>query len=371
VRGVNLTNTLSGTNFGTLNLSNVSVTSSGAAVNLDGGSVGATFQSVSSSGGTNGIKLNAITGSGVTVTGSGTTAGSGGTISGTAGSGILATNVTGLNVQYMNISSITAAGASGVQVSNSTATTNLVVKNNSFQGITGSGFAIAVSVAGASGGTFDLSSNTIGNGSANVGGITLLACGVGSPCTGSTVFQGRVNGNTLQFPTTSTRIGIDLDIAAQGKLVLQANSNTISNYGLLGMRLGAREGNANLQVTATGNTISIPTITANNFDGLNVISGSGASFTANTLCLNATSNNISVPTNAFGIVGAYLEQRNASGGVTSNLALQGISPSPNTNTAQIETFVKTQNPSLNTGAGVLFDSPSPRAVNQTCETVSF
>lgn len=376
VRGVRLGGVaaglaLTGTNFGTLSISNSEIVSSGQAINFDTGTLSATFKAISSSGGTNGIKLNAITGAGLTVTGTGTTAGSGGTISGTTNSAVLATNVSALSLQYMTLQNITAGVGSGVDVTNTTSTLNLVVKNNSFQNITGSGFAIEAVFAGAGGGTFDLSNNTIGNSSANVGGISVSACGSTSACTAATVVQGRVNSNQLLLPTTSTRIGVDLGIASQGKMLLQANTNTIQNYGSLGMRLGALEGNANLQATLLNNAISIASVSANNFDGLNVLSGSGTGFSANTVCLNATANTISVPTNGFGIFGAYLEQRAASGAGQSTFALQGISPSPNTNLAQIENFFKSNNTSLNSGAGMSFDSSSPRAVNLTCETPSF
>lgn len=376
VRGVKLGGSsagvaLSGTGFGTLNISNAEIASSGTAIDLSTGALSATFRSVSSSGGANGIKLNALTGAGLTVTGTGITAGSGGTITGTTGSAVLGTNVSAVNLQLMTIQNITAAVSSGVDLTNATSIGNFIVKSTSFQNITGSGFAIRAVLAGSGGGTVDFSNNTVGNSVANVGGISVSACGSTSACTAGTVVQGKVTSNQLLYPTSSTRIGIDIDIAGQGKMILQASNNTVQNYGLIGLRLGAREGNANLQATVSANTISTPTVTVNTFDGLNVIAGSGTSFTANTLCLNATGNTITVPANAFGIFGAYLEQRAAIGGTQSTFALQGIAPSPNTTLAQIESFVKTNNASLNAGAGLSFDSPTPRAINQTCDIVSF
>ncbi len=123
IRGFNVTNTagagITGTSFGNLTASEISVTASNAggactaAVNLNTGNPTATFTSISASACTNGIVLSSTTGS-FTVTGTGA-ADSGGIIQNTTGSGIVATNAQNLSLTRMRIAN---PGNHGIEATN-------------------------------------------------------------------------------------------------------------------------------------------------------------------------------------------------------------------------------------------------------------
>ncbi len=121
VRGLDLSNSggtaLTGSNFGNLTLSEVSVNNTaGVAINLNSGNPTASFNSVSASNGANGIILSNTTGSfTVTGDGGGTRNGSGGTIQNITGDGISLNSATNVSISQLNITDAAsqADGAAG------------------------------------------------------------------------------------------------------------------------------------------------------------------------------------------------------------------------------------------------------------------
>ena len=150
VRGLDLSNSggtaLTGNNFGSLTLSEVSVNNTaGTAINLNTGNPTASFTSVSASNGPNGIMLANATGSfTVTGDGGGTQNGSGGTIQNITGDGISLNNATNVSLSQLNITDAatqadgTPADDHGIDI---TSVTNFTYKDaviNGFGNSTGS-----------------------------------------------------------------------------------------------------------------------------------------------------------------------------------------------------------------------------------------
>ncbi|MEZ5940528.1 MAG: SdrD B-like domain-containing protein [Planctomycetaceae bacterium] len=149
VRGLNISATgatgLSGLNFGSATINNVSVSAMGVgstAINLNNGGGTMSFANVSASGGTNGIVLNAVNATSFSVTGDGSTAtqggnDSGGIIQNTTGDGVLLTNSNNITLQNMTIGNPAATSASGPDANvsivgdgiHATTVTNLTLNN--------------------------------------------------------------------------------------------------------------------------------------------------------------------------------------------------------------------------------------------------
>jgi hypothetical protein len=377
VRGVKLGGVasgtaLKGTNFGQLFVSNTEINTPGAALNLDTGAINSngSFKAISSGGGVNGIRLNAITGAGLSVTGDGSTAGSGGTIQGSTGDGVAITNSTGLNLRFMNFQNITGRGVfADIQ---GTVALNLVVKNNVFQNLGSQSNAVRLLLSSTGASTFDVSNNNIGTlAGTNMSGVTVLACSA-SVCNSGTLLQGRINNNTIIYPTSSDRKGIDVGISGNGKLRLEVIGNTIQNYGEIGLDLSAVSGNSNLQATITGNTISTTASTSLAQDGMWLHVGSGPGFSGNVGCFNiatatgATGNIVNVPT-ALGYSSVYLDQN-----VNTNFAIQGYTGAANS-AAAVQTFVNSKNifPSATSFVEPAGGNNIVNFTNATCETPSF
>lgn len=132
LRGLNLGSsggtTLTGTSFGTLTASEVSITSGLPALNLVTGTAAVTFDSLTATGGATGVNLNALTGS-LTI--------NGGAISGSTNTAFAVTGGTG-NVTYAG-SVAAGAGVRSVNIANKTAG---IVNFNGAVGGTGTGVSL-------------------------------------------------------------------------------------------------------------------------------------------------------------------------------------------------------------------------------------
>jgi hypothetical protein len=383
VRGVRLggvagSTALKGSSFGTLSISNSEINTPGTAIDLSTGALNATLKSVSSGAGSgvapvNGVKLTSLTGAGLTVTGDGSTAGSGGTIQRSTGDGVAITSSTGLNLRFMNFQNISGRGVfADIQ---GAVALNLVVKNNAFQNLGAQSNAVRLLLSSTGASTFDVSNNNIGTlAGTNMSGVTVLACSA-SACNSGTLLQGRINNNSIIYPASSDRKGIDVGIAGNGKLRLEVVGNTIQNYGEIGLDLSAVSGGSNLQATITGNTISAASPgnpLAPPQDGMWLHVGSGSGFTGNVGCFNiatatgATANTVNVPA-ASGFASVYLDQR-----VNTTFAIQGYTGAGNSASA-VQTFMNSKNtfPSATAYVEPAGGINIVNFANATCETPSF
>jgi hypothetical protein len=230
IRGLNLTSpsgpTLSGTNFGTLTASDVSITGGLPALSLNTGTAAATFDAVSSTGGTTGVSLTALAGNltinGGAISGSATgflVSGGTGTVSYagtiTSGAGSRTVNVTGKTGGTVTFSGAVTDNGTGISL-----TTNTGATINFTGGIAAStGTNAAFAATG--GGTVSATQNntTIVNTLATTTGTALTVTGTNIAATGLTFRS--INAGGATGPTT----GINLsNTGAAGGLTVVGNS---------------------------------------------------------------------------------------------------------------------------------------------------
>lgn len=312
VRGLDLSNSggtaLTGTNFGNLSLSEVSVNNTaGTAINLATGNPTASFTSVSASGGTNGIILNNTTGS-FSVTGTGTTSGTGGTLSNLP-TAVSLTSAANVSLNNMVINSTTSHGIQGtsisnldltnVQISDTGGTTNNVhgvsITNLSGTSTSASVFDDVTISNTADDGIYI--NNTTATGELTVQGATLFTNT--GPTIGNSGFgifletNGAAADLTTTIGNTSAQGAVDtvtFDGTHGAAIVLHANTGDITatvknslftgtgsqiSNAVEGVSEGT-SGNSTLTTTVTGNNITIPNGVGTARGGISVSSDSAA-----------------------------------------------------------------------------------------------
>ncbi len=291
VRGINVANTtgtdITGSNFGTLTLSEVVLSGTGQALNLSAGTLAATFISITStSSGTQGINLAGVSGSMTSTDGT--------TISGSTTQGILVGTTTA-NINFGNTT--IAAGTDGISLQNNSAGTRTFGTLSITNG-TGVGFLHAV-----------------GGGLTNITGLTTI--------------------------TNPGGRGIDIQNAVAANGVTFANAN-ITQTGGTGVHLANNAGNvvfADLDITpdanqralnAIDNTGSITTtsgtFTNSGAIGIEITKATGATPLAMVLTsvsVTGTTNGINLlrTSGSFAIVGSA--STNGSGGTIQNITARG------------------------------------------------
>lgn len=388
VRGLNVTtNTgtgVSGSSVGALTINNVSVNNTGGiGVSLSGGSsaMAVTFDSVSSSGGANGIVL---------TNNSGSFTSNGGTIDPTTGHGIAVSNtgVGPLNFTLSN-STITAApsGFDGINFNlpgsgsfGIITIQNNTISNNGYAGIgasiQGTGTITKINVGGNSGNNtftnnqygviltasdtanvdFDIRNNTMTGTNFQVG----IFANDSTPNNGSgATLEGYIRGNTITVnPTLINTSGINVISTGDGNITMEINSNTVNNFGDVGIIIESKAGMGDVHARVVNNTAS--TISTTSYAGMFLRSGNNTAGETSLLCVNLVGNNISG--GSAGLADYVLDRY-----VTpTTFQIQGLAPSPAI-ALQAQTFVIGTDTAPPATASV--DTGS--YLNATCSTVSF
>jgi trimeric autotransporter adhesin len=404
---------LNGTVGGTLTVSNASIAAGAArAINLTGGTLAVVLTKVDSSGGTNNISLTNTAGS-LAINGTGTTAGSGGVLSGATGHGIVVSDAANVTIKNLNLS---GSQQNGVNWTASSGTSNLTLTKVAVSGIgsagTGNGLfgvmsGTATGVLTANGGSsfntavqsgIDISTQTnttsvlqarITNASLTNNGATQVvvnfyasgagsfaevsnnsvtgtpsAIAIGSQSTAST--QAKVNSNTIDNGNGSG-IGIQFDLSGTnvGNLIAQSNNNTITNGGQYGFFNNLNPIGGRFDLTTTGNNIAQTSANASMGMLWNMTSTSSNA----TLCAKITGNTV-----ASGVSATYgMRVRPRAGTPTANtLLIEGISPSPATTAAAVQTYLGSPTNTVSGGSvasiSAVFIS---NVVSQICNTPTF
>lgn len=306
LRGISIGNcsgsAISGTNFGTLTLSEVAVNTNGQALSLTTGTLAATFSSISSSGGTTGILLSAVGGSltinGGTISGPTGTCFSiiGGTLSSTYSGSLTQSNNAALvsisgghmtGTITFNTGTLSASNGTGLQFDNADGTYN-------FTGtVTLNGGDAGIDIVNGSAGNFTFNSAAITNPSGSaiqvIGGNGVISHSgtISKTSAGRLVdIQSRTGGSvTLQgnLSSTTNATGINVSSNTGGTILFSGSSKTINS-------------GTNPAVTLAGNTGA--SITFSN-GGLSITTTSGTGFSASgggTISVQGTSNTINSPT---------------------------------------------------------------------------
>jgi trimeric autotransporter adhesin len=358
IQGLTFASISSGASFGNLTISSASIVAGAArAINLTGGLLNATLTQVSSSGGANGILISGVSGS-LTVTGTGTTAESGGVLSDHTADGISLTisNLV-VSLKNMRISTsvrngvnyTTSSGTSSLKIEDSlisgvssgttnndtgvlltasgtanatlevsgssaitdpathasrldntdtggitinstgSAVTNLTVNNTSFRNIVGRAINQSLDTSGAS--KFVITNNRVTtSGTSNINGFRVDT----NSASTSVTHNGRINGNTITFPSVSLggSNGVTVAVSRAARLNVEIKNNTMTNVEFVGIRglSGVNGAAGNLQATVSGNNVSGTNgFVAYGIEFAIVTSSSGA-----TLCLNLQNNTSSV-----------------------------------------------------------------------------
>ena len=404
---------LNGTVGGTLTVSNASIAAGTTrAISLSGGTLAVSLTKVDSSGGTNNISLTNTAGT-FSISGTGTTAGSGGTLSGATSDGIVVNGAASVTIKNLNLSgsqqhginwtassgssaltltkvavssigssspsvigngllgvmsgtatgtltidgssSFSTAQQSGIDISTTTGTTAVLKAR-----ITGSSFTnngvTQVNVnfyANAAGSFAEVSSNTVTG--------TPSAISVATQSTSST--QARVNSNTIN---NSNGIGIGIELLANGtgNLIAESNTNTITNGGQYGIRGDLDVVGGRLDLTTTGNNITQTSANAITGMLLNMASATSNSI----MCVRITGNTIS----NSGSSGSFgLRVRTRPGAVANTLQIQGITPSPATSQAAVESYLTTNNTVTASPATPVSMFFSNNVASATCNAPTF
>ncbi|WP_157202536.1 beta strand repeat-containing protein [Calidithermus chliarophilus] len=404
VRGLDVGGTsggLTGSNFGTLTASSLSVTASaGPALNLSNGNLAATFRSLSSSGGANNLALSNTTGS-LTVTGDGSTAGSGGTLQNASAEAVKLSNPGSVTLRFVNVKnsgthavSFTASsGTQGLTLQNavvesagqgggisghgvladvtgsgtvaslslsgstlrqheqsgmfvwgrpgSNATVHLTATGNTFQNNAANGLDLVLESSGAS--TYTVSNNTLTNAPSLYGGITVRTEVAGS----SPLIQGRISGNTFDLNpgTASSSAGsvgilVEMNGSETSRLELSGN-NPIRDYDTygVGVSTGSTTG-GRLDLTLSNNDVSNPSDPGNlALRGFNLHAGSTTTAGgSNRSTLCLNMTGNTTPANTGAYQGARLRQFSGH-----NFLIQGFS-GPGTDAGTVQSYVQGQNP---------------------------
>jgi hypothetical protein len=328
VRGLTINNKvdgsgINGTNFGTLNVSETSITGTGQALNLNTGTVNATFDNISSSSGTNALSLTTI---------GGTIQISAGAISGNTANAFQASGGTG-SVSYAGTISKTSAGAA-VSISNKTGGTI------SFTGgITSSGTNSGISLLNNTGATMsftggiNLNTGTNAAFTATGGGTVVVTqnnttiintlvstTGVGLKIENTTIGAGGLTFRSISV--NGANKGISLNNTGSGGLTVTGVSTTASSGGVI-QNIEAR----GIEIIGAQN-INLSNITltnANTVDGgfvgvcdeLNNTGCNAAVYVQNTSSVNLTQVNVTT-TEEQGI-----NLNNVTGFTLSNSTIQG------------------------------------------------
>jgi VCBS repeat-containing protein len=276
------TTAISGTTFGTLNVTGVSA-SGATALNLTTGTLSGTFSTLTATGGTNGISLTTVGGT-VSATG-GTLSGSSGSefvVSGGAvsltypggisqGAAATAVNVSGGHTGTLtfNTGTINAFSGTGLLFDNADGTYNF---NGTTTLNTGAPSVSAITIQNASAGTFSF------NGSTNLtNGAAATSAFVVNSSTPAITYSGNI---------TKTSTGLMLDITNQASGTITFQTGTLAASAGTGIQLANADGTVNFNGTTTltgGATISIVA-------GTDAVNGSQGTFnfSSNTSVTNGT-----------------------------------------------------------------------------------
>ena len=261
VRGLNVGNTSgSGSSFGTLTVSDVSINSSGQALNLSTGTLSGSFDGVSSSGGTNNVLLSGVGTSGTFALGSGTLSDATSDafkISGGNGSfsysGIISNTITlAVNIENKTGGTVTLSG----DINPTTAGKGISVSGNSGGStITFSGANKKINTGTGTG--VNLSNNTGATiGFTNCGLDIDATSGAGFSVTGggTVTVQTGTNPNTIDTTTGTTLNVSDTNIGSNGLTFRSISANGAPN-GIVLNTTGTTAGtHGGLTVTGTGTT---------------------------------------------------------------------------------------------------------------------
>jgi hypothetical protein len=234
---------LSGASFGTLTVSEASVTaSSGGAIDLSTGTLSGSFTSVNSTGGTNNVKLASVGTSGVFALGSGALSGAssdGFVVSGGAGTYTYSGTIANTASFAVNIASMTGGGVTlSGNVNPSVAGRGFSLANNSGGTFTFSGAAQSIS-SGATAGV-SLSNNT---------GATINFSGGGLAITTTTANGFFANGGGTISVTGSANT-----ITSTTGTALTVNNTTIGSSGLTFRSVSANGGSNGIFLANTGSS---------------------------------------------------------------------------------------------------------------------
>lgn len=285
IRGLTVGNTtgtdVTGSNFGTLTVTNVTLNGTGGALNLTNGALAATFNSISSTNSTGrGVNLDTVTGT-LTVTG-------GTSVTDSAQAGIRVLN--GGSTYDFGATTLTSTG-SGLELTNNATSTftfaSLAVTTDAGPGLLASSSG-TLNIGGAS--------NTIvATGGA---GVDVTSTSFGSGATFATVSSSGSSGKGINLDTVSgsfVATGGSISGAAGIAFDVNAGSSTITYGGSI-----SNAANRAVEVTGrTGGTVTVSGAVTDSGTGVNVASNSGGTVTlSGTYSGTAASSQIDVTGNS-------------------------------------------------------------------------